>query len=257
MPFSSRSYFSAIYTPFSVILFYEVLMLIAALPQSATHSIAKQFEIVSLIFVRRFFHDIAEIGDVGQLTRLTQETLPIFLDIGAGLVMFLLVTVFLRIARRWTAGSEASARSPEVAKFIQRKKGLALGLTAILVCLVAYNLFRLIRDLYQQVYPDGTTIRLDMHMNFFTDVFAVMIFTDVLIVIFSLSISGSYGLVFRNAMFVVSTILIRLSLSAAGPYSVLLALAGIASGIVTLLIYDYHLSINPVVPRSPGLRSAA
>ena len=256
MPFSSHSYFSAIYTPFSVILLYEVLMLIAALPQSATHSIAKQFEIVSLIFVRRFFHDIAEIGDIGQLTRFTQKTLPIFLDIGTGVVMFLLVTVFLRISRRWTAGSEAFARSPEVAKFIQRKKGLALGLTAILVCLVAYDLFRLMRDLYRQVYPDGT-IRPEMHMNFFTDVFAVMIFTDVLVVIFSLSISGSYGLVFRNAMFVVSTILIRLSLSAAGPYSVLLALAGITSGIVTLLIYDYHLSINPVVSRSPGLRSAA
>ena len=37
-----RNYLSAIYTPFSFILFFEVLMLIAALPQSTTQSIAKQ-----------------------------------------------------------------------------------------------------------------------------------------------------------------------------------------------------------------------
>ena len=42
----ARNYLSAIYTPFSFILFYEVLMLIAALPQSTTQSIAKQYEIV-------------------------------------------------------------------------------------------------------------------------------------------------------------------------------------------------------------------
>ena len=38
-----KNYLSAIYTPFSFILLYEVLMLIAALPHSTTESIAKQF----------------------------------------------------------------------------------------------------------------------------------------------------------------------------------------------------------------------
>src|ERR1700733_9013062 len=46
-----KNYLAAIYTPFSFILFYEVLMLIGALPKSTTHSIAKQYEIVSLIFI--------------------------------------------------------------------------------------------------------------------------------------------------------------------------------------------------------------
>jgi hypothetical protein len=41
-----KNYLSAIYTPFSFILFYEVLMLIGALPKSTTQSIAKQYEIV-------------------------------------------------------------------------------------------------------------------------------------------------------------------------------------------------------------------
>jgi hypothetical protein len=49
-----RNYLSAIYTPFSFILFYEVLALVAAIPHSTVQSVASQFEIVSLIFVRGF-----------------------------------------------------------------------------------------------------------------------------------------------------------------------------------------------------------
>jgi hypothetical protein len=48
---AGHNYLAAIYTPFSFILFYETLMLIVALPKSITQSIAKQFEVVSLIFI--------------------------------------------------------------------------------------------------------------------------------------------------------------------------------------------------------------
>ena len=73
-----------------------------------------------------------------------------------------------------------------------------------------------------------------MNINsfFYTDVFTVMIFTDVLIVILSLAVSDRYELVFRNGAFVISTILIRFSLTANLPYGALLALRGccLASG---------------------------
>ena len=73
-----------------------------------------------------------------------------------------------------------------------------------------------------------------------------MIFTDVLIVILSLAVSDRYELVFRNGAFVISTILIRLSLTAAWPYGALLALMGMIFGILTLLIYNYHLDVTGV-----------
>src|SRR5579862_2890428 len=96
----SRNYLSAIYTPFSFILFYEVLMLIGALPRSTTQSIAKQYEIVSLIFMRGFFKDIAELHGTDKLVSLSPEAWPVFLNVSAGLLMFFLVTVFLHAARR-------------------------------------------------------------------------------------------------------------------------------------------------------------
>jgi hypothetical protein len=90
------NYLAAISTPFNFILFYEVLTLIAALPASTTRSIASQFEIVSLIFIRDVFRDIAKASDLVTIHKLTLESLPMFLDMWAGFAMFLLVAVFLR-----------------------------------------------------------------------------------------------------------------------------------------------------------------
>jgi hypothetical protein len=86
----------------------------------------------------------------------------------------------------------------------------------------------------------------NLNSFFYTDVFSVMIFTDVLIVILSLGVSDRYELVFRNGAFVISTILIRLSLTAQPPFGAVLALLGMLFGIGTLLIYNYHLEVAGV-----------
>lgn len=74
-----RNYLHAVYTPFSFILFYEVLLLVLALPQSHTRSIGKQYEIVSLIVIRRVFKDIGEFRDPGTwLTQTDEATMVLF-----------------------------------------------------------------------------------------------------------------------------------------------------------------------------------
>jgi len=228
------NYLSAIYTPFSFILFYEVLMLIAALPQSTTQSIAKQYEIVSLIFIRSFFKEIAELHGIGKLASMSPDVVPVFGNLGAGLLMFLLVTIFLHAASQGTPIAPGTERG-ELAVFISRKKVIALALTILLLALAVQRVIEFVR------YAGG---RENLNSFFYTDVFMVMIFTDVLIVILSLVVSDRYELVFRNAAFVISTILIRFSLTADWPYGAVLALMGMAIGIFTLFIYNYHRRIG-------------
>ena len=48
---------SAIYTPFSLILIYEIYLLLFYLPRSFTSCVSKQFEIISLIVIRKIFKD--------------------------------------------------------------------------------------------------------------------------------------------------------------------------------------------------------
>jgi len=85
---AGKNYLTAISTPFEFILFYEVLILIAALPASTTRSIAHQFEIVSLIFIRDVFRDIASTGGLVMEHRLSWEALPVFVDMWSGFLMF-------------------------------------------------------------------------------------------------------------------------------------------------------------------------
>lgn len=246
---AGRTYLSAIYTPFSFILFYEVLMLIGALPKSTTQSIAKQYEIVSLIFIRTFFKDIAELHGVNQFVTLSRDTWPVLLNVSAGLLMFLLVTLFLHAARRRPEERRTPAELAELDKFIARKKSIALALTVLLLGVAVQRVIEFLRG----VEP------LNVNSFFYTDVFTVMIFTDVLIVILSLAVSDRYELVFRNGAFVISTILIRFSLTATFPYGAALALMGMAFGIGTLLIYNYHLDLDDPrwsSPRPPGAHSS-
>ena len=46
----------ALYTPFSVLLAYEVYQLIRAIPESFSTAVGKQFEIVTLLVVRDIYH---------------------------------------------------------------------------------------------------------------------------------------------------------------------------------------------------------
>jgi len=229
-----KNYLSAIYTPFSFVLFYEVLMLIGALPQSTTQSIAKQYEIVSLIFMRGFFKDIAELHGTSEIASLSPEVWPALTNVTAGLLMFLLVTVFVHAAQRRPQDERPESEMAELEKFIARKKLIALGLT-ILLLLVALK-----RVIEFALGTEGV----NLNSFFYTDVFTVMIFTDVLIVILSLAVSDRYEMVFRNGAFVISTILIRLSLTAETPYGAALALLGMVFGIGTLLVYNYHMAIT-------------
>ena len=55
------SFLAALYTPFSFILFFEVLLMVLALPKSMTMALGKQYQIVSLIVLRSVFKDVAEL----------------------------------------------------------------------------------------------------------------------------------------------------------------------------------------------------
>jgi hypothetical protein len=237
------SYLSAISTPFSFILFYEVLTLIAAVPASTTRSIANQFEIVSLIFLRDVFKDIAKAQEPDWIHGHPHDALPILFDMSAGLAMFVLATVFKQVAQRQVRMPSTPELVAGQQRFITQKKVVAVGLTALLLALATYHLGRCAADLWNGS-PAGTLAAVESTNYFYNDLFTVMIFTDVVILILSLVISGRYEMVFRNAAFVISVILIRFSLTEAPPYGAAIALLAMVFGILTLLIFNYHSAIR-------------
>jgi len=238
------NYLVAIATPFNCILFYEVLTLIAVLPASNTRSIANQFEIVSLIFIRDVFRDLPHAVDLVTEHKISTAEIPLFVDMWAGLAMYLLVAVFRHLARQRTEVSVTSLPSRHTLRFVDQKKAIAILLSALLTMMAVYNLF-LLGSASWHVLATGEGGALVEHATtYYNDLFTVMIFTDVLIVILSLAVSGYFEMVFRNAAYVVAVILLRFSLTQGYPLAAPLALGAMLFGIGALVIFNYHTHVS-------------
>jgi hypothetical protein len=238
---AGESYLAAISTPFNFILFYEVVTLIGALHESTTKSVAYQFEIVSLIFIREVFKDLPEAAEMVSQHRMTWSALPLFVDMWAGFLMYLLVAVFQHVARP-TLSQIPKAPSKAQLLFVAQKKAVALGLGALLLIMAAYNLGLMGMDIVHVALSGQGAM--EHSTTFYNDLFTVMIFTDVLILILSIVVSGHYETVFRSAAFVVSIVLIRFSLAEGYPFGPPLALLAMVFGILTLVVYNYHMRVG-------------
>ena len=234
-----RNYLHAVYTPFSFILFYEVLLLVFALPRSHTSSIAMQYEILSLIVIRRVFKDIGEFRDPAAWLEQTDEALMVILDMLAALVMFALIAVFRRIRRT----VQHTAEHPQLQQFVAIKKSVAFLLYGTLLLLAMYNVMYWLTGVLKPNI-DSVPSAKELDTFFFPRFFEFMIFTDIFLLIVSIPFFERYDYVVRNAGFVISTVLLRFSLSTPKPYDLLVGLTAILYGLGVLSVFSYSTRIQ-------------
>ena len=219
---------SAIYTPFSFILIYEAFLLIYFLPRSFTTSIAKQFEIMSLILIRKIFKDIPNINLDDNWIQ-NESNLQLIYDLVGVLVVFFLIYLFKKL-------KEDLPKLPvhqNLDRFISYKKLISLFLVPTLSLLCVFSFL----DWYNYVFLDiGTSSNIDY--LFFESFFTILILVDVFILLVSFQYTERYSQLIRNTGFIISTILLRLSFSAVGLTSLLLLVSGIVFGLIILLIYN-------------------
>ncbi len=248
-----RNFLHAVYTPFSFILFYEVLLLVLALPGSHTSAIGKQYEIVSLIVIRRVFKDIGEFRDPMTWLNQTDEALMVVTDMGAAVLMFLLVTAFRRV-------SLTVVHAPphdRLEQFVAIKKSIAVLLCLVLLLLAAYSLAQWFVGVAGVSGVLAQEVE-NLDFFFFPTFFEFMIFTDVFLLIVSIPYYERYEYVIRNAGFVISTVLLRFSLSTPKPYDLAIGLVAMVYGLSVLGVFSYfnRLTRLPVVTTSRGKGAA-
>jgi len=224
------NYLKAIYTPFSFILVYEVFLLVIILPESMTEFIGKQFEIITLITLRSFFHDIASINMYAPIHLSDPEVLSLGYDLIASLVMFTLTICFHRLHSRHRDHDHQQALD----RFIDLKKSVSVCLLAVLLVTSVYSVGLWTSDAIPALvnhtdFPDPNTF-------FYLDFFNVMVYADVLLLIISFLYDSSFYTVVRNASFIISTILLRLSLNMERPMNHLVAIAAFAFSVAVVLI---------------------
>lgn len=232
----SANYLSALYTPFSVILVYEVYLLILALPLSFTNSVQKQYEIISLIVIRNVFKDISMFDDFEQLAEQKDVILQLGSDLGSGLLLFFLVGVFHHISLK--RKSVTFLTEDQIQRFVRLKERVAVILLFIFITLTVISVWDFGDEVYRLLIFDEE-FTLDLSVIFFIEFYTVMIFSDVFIFIASFMFSQTYARLLRNAGFVCSTVILRISLSADPQFSGWIAAVALVTGILSQLIYVY------------------
>lgn len=226
---------SAIYTPFSFILIYEVYLLIYYLPKSMTIYIGKQYEIIMLIVIRRLYKDLSNISLDGDWFENSQN-LQFIYDILATVILFLLIHFFYSMNKiRVRKLLKLTETRPELIRFIKFKQALAVLLVPTFVIIALYNVYDWAT--HTTGLEAGITLGLDINSIFFDDFFTVLILVDVLLVLFSFAHTDKFNKVIRNSGFVISTILVKLSFSVTGLQNVVLIISAVAFGVIILWIH--------------------
>jgi len=223
---------TAIYTPFSFILVFEVYMLVYHLPDSFTISIGKQYEIISLIVVRRIFKDISKL-DISESWGISYRNQLLAADMLCILVLFGLIFWFYKLRQQRPRLKQPS----KIDEFVVKKKGISGILAPTLFMLAIYSFGTWVLDLQQ--FNIGQLEELpDINKVFYNEFFTLMILFDVLILMISLQYTDNYSQLIRNAGFVISTVLIRLSFTAEGFFNPVLITIGVLFGTLMLALYN-------------------
>ena len=221
---------SAIYTPFSIILIYEIYLLVHYLPRSFTTSVSKQFEIISLIVIRRIFGEIPHI-DLMASWFSAKANLQLIYDLIGILILFFLIYLFNKSHSKLVKGK----LSDNLKRFVNSKRAVSLVLLPVLVVTSLYTLVFWISSQFS-----GASITSSFHLNaiFYNEFFTILILADVFILLLSFQYTERYSQLIRNTGFVICTILIRLSFATDGLTNIALIVSSVIFGLLVLRIYE-------------------
>ena len=228
---------AAIYTPFSFILVYEVYLLIHYLPKSITTYISKQYEIITLIIIRRLFKDLSNLSLSSDWFKIKYD-LQFTYDLVASVLLFFLILQFYKQSKkRYRTDENEDSQIEGTVRFIKIKKIIAASLVPILFFVAIYSFINwLISSV--ELNSDSEVSFKNINNIFFEQFFTILIIADVVLLLFSFFHTVDFHKVIRNSGFIISTILIRLSFSVSGLLNTALILTAIIFGLLILIIHN-------------------
>ncbi len=217
------NHLEAIELVFTLLLVFEVLSLLFSLVYSVSISVGKQVEILSLVLLRDIFKEISNLHE----PIIWEEVSGLVLDISALAFGALVIFVILNYYYRQIHQEPLSPDDKETASFIIVKKLIALLMMVGFLVILSYNWW------FSLFYGEENQT--------FESFYTLLVFSDILIMLFSMRYGSSYRVAFRNSGFAVSTLLIRVALITPPLYS---AMLGVGCALLVLGIrvaYNYYM----------------
>lgn len=226
---------SAIYTPFSFILVYEVYLLIYYLPKSFTTYITKQYEIITLIIIRKLFKDLSSLELSTNWFEIKGD-LQFTYDLVASLLLFYLIYLFQKKGKQKAVQQKDAI--PIIEKFVKKKRLIAVILVPLFFIMALFtfiNWFAGISMLLNEL-PTFESI----NNLFFDKFFTVLILVDVVLLLISFFYTNQFHKIIRNSGFIISTILIRMSFGVTGLISTILIVVAVLFGLAIITTHNKY-----------------
>jgi hypothetical protein len=217
--------FAALFSPFSILLIYEVYLLIYYLRKSYTKSVAKQLEIMALILLRNSFKDIGKMMH-GHTSLINSELIK---DLTGFVLVLLLLWLFYYI------DSKRIGLQHELTDgFIKLKAKLSLFLLWIFLGLSVFSFSNWLVELVK--YSDNHGYLQDPSHVFYKEFFTLLTFVDVLLLLSSAKNLQNSILVIRNSGYVLATVLMRISFGLEGWERIITIVLGASVAVFMLWI---------------------
>ncbi|MEL0190327.1 MAG: hypothetical protein VW878_05850 [Candidatus Poseidoniales archaeon] len=218
---------SSLYTPFSILLVYEVYQLIRTIPDSFSSSVGKQYEIATLLVVRDILKRLSEV-ESSEGWEISSDLGFLLVECAAFLALFYTSLTYFRISDKSTKSADMSG---DIAVFVEAKRLVANFMLVVFLLTAAYSFFTWISS----VQDGGGSVS---RVIFFLDFFTFLILADILILLVSYWFYTDFGNLARNTGFVLSTVIIRVAISSEGVSAmVLFTLSGLL-GIAILRMFE-------------------
>ena len=232
----SPSLLSAINTPFSIILIYEIYLLIFYLPTSITSYLGHQYEVVALIFLRKLFDDLSVLGDNdGNLIGMG-EIKSLSFSLAGLVILTLLIFLFYYINGKNRKRKEEIEQCTKKEKaFITSKKIMASALFVFFVLMFIHSILSL-----KEIEISVNSFVNHTSKQFFNNFFIMLIITEVLLLMFTFNLTDRFSKIIRNSGFIVSTILLKMSFITEGVYNIVIINIAVAFGVAMLAIHQLY-----------------
>lgn len=226
---------AAIYTPFSFILIYEVYLLIYYLPKSFTTYITKQYEIITLIIIRKLFKDLSSLELTSNWFEIKGD-LQFTYDLVASLFLFFLIYLFQKQGKKKV--KQQLSLKPVIEKFVKKKRLIAVILVPLFFFMAIDTLVKWSTgiSISSNEFPSLESI----NNLFFDQFFTVLILVDVVLLLISFFYTDQFHKIIRNSGFIISTILIRMSFGVSGLINTILILVAVLFGLAILTIHNKY-----------------
>ena len=202
---------SALYTPFSILLVYEVYQLIRTIPDSFSSSVGKQYEIATLLVVRDILKRLSEV-ESSDGWEVSSDVGFLLIECTAFLALFYTSLTYYRISVN-TVKEEEMRR--DIVLFIEAKRGIANTMLLVFLVVAAFSF----STWAGSVQEGGGSVS---RAIFFLDFFTFLILADILILLISYWFYTDFRNLARNTGFVLSTVIIRVAISSEGVSSMIL-----------------------------------